>query len=414
MIRAGPWISAAVRDAGPRELYEEQHGAPGGGMRRAEAILCVQAIRNRDAAPHHQPRSAGPRPCWITFHTALSNRRYRSRPDERVWLWWLERKPRGVAPWLTHHRWSLRVSASAHRSATTPCASALARVESAVAEQDTLSGLPHRTAAVVDKIDLRDGLLLKGSEVDGPAVATGARFSGAGAEQLVGFNRGSSVCSSVSGVSQAMMANRECARCRSGRWSGPEAAVAGLAAPLPAAAAAEDPPEHGSRARVHSPRYSRGERDLVWWACRRSDGAACRHVGAGGWSLQRSPGGGRGQLDLSRGGSRSTPRVGGRDDPLLPGEAGVALVIERASDARRTSLGELGVAQQPGLAAAPPWLSETARPPTRCSLWRSGCGSPGVSSLWPQRQGSPRWESTPCITSDSACYPAHSQDVVDA
>ena len=86
--------------------------------------------------------------------------------------------------------------------------SALARGESAVAEQDALSGLPHRTAAVVDKVDLRDALKRRKDRKLMARPSQLALASGAQALSAWSVQPTPSVSSSVSDVSPGMMASR--------------------------------------------------------------------------------------------------------------------------------------------------------------------------------------------------------------
>ena len=296
--------------------------------------------------------------------------------------------------------------------------SALARGESAVAEQDTLSGLPHRTAAVVDKIDLRDALkrrkdrkLMARPSQLALASAAQALSNWSGSTDTLGLFVGVGREPGDDGESESALVAAQV----DGRVS--EAAVAGPCRDLYPPLLPLKTLPNMALAHVSIHLDIRGENGTwcggpaagltalraAMWALEAGRCSAALVVGADSWT--------------SAGAVRDLLRESAGAMIPPPGEAGVALVIERASDARRTPLGELGVAQQPGPPSLPRHhaaLGDCKAADALLALALRVGGGPGREQFVAAEAGQPAVGIDLCITSDSACYPAHSQDVVDA
>ncbi len=295
---------------------------------------------------------------------------------------------------------------------------AIARGESAVREQAELDGLVHRTAAVVEKIDLRDclkrrkdkKLMARPSQLalaaaaqaladwDGPTDGLGL-FVGVGREPGDdGESEASLVAAQVGGrVSQAAVAgpcrdlyppllplktlpNMALAhvsihmdvRGENGTWCG--GAAAGLTA---------------LRAAIWALEAGRCDAALV--------------VAADSWT---TAGAVRDLLRMSRG------------QPIAsPGEAGVALVVERGDSTARPAFGQISVATAPGMYETPGHRSRLGDCKAADALLALAIGvgdGPGRAQFVASEPGQPAIGIDLLITPEHACYPAESMDVDDA
>jgi|GEM_PF-1096155 len=295
---------------------------------------------------------------------------------------------------------------------------ALARGESAVREQDELSGLPHRTAAVVDKIDLREALkrrkdrkLMARPSQLALAAAADALTGWSGPTETLGLFVGVGREPGDDGESESALVAAQV----DGRLS--EEAVAGPCRDLYPPLLPLKTLPNMALAHVSIHLDVRGENG-TWcggpaaglaalraaiWALEsgRCDGALV--VGADSWT--------------SAGAVRDLLRLSGGDPICPPGEAGVALLLERADKAIGTPLAEIGLSRRPGPRsefAHRAALGDCKAADALLALaLRVGAG-PGGAQFVAAEAGQPPVGVDLYIPPEFACYPAHSMDADDA
>ena len=294
---------------------------------------------------------------------------------------------------------------------------AVARDESAVREQDALSGLLHQTAAVVEKIDLRgvlkrrkDRKLMARPSQLALAAAAEALRSWPGSTNTLGLFVGVGREPGDDGESENALVAAQV----DGRVS--EAAVAGPCRDLYPPLLPLKTLPNMALARVNPSRYS-GENG-TWcggpaagltalraaiWALEAGRCDAALVVGADSWT--------------SAGAVRDLLRIADGAPIQPPGEAGVALLLERAGETIGPSYAEVRLTQEHGPVSVYGHhrvLGDCKAADALLALGLRVGGGPGRAQFVAAEEGQSAVGVDLFITPEFACYPAHSMDVGDA
>ena len=296
--------------------------------------------------------------------------------------------------------------------------SAIARGESAVKVHDSLAGLSHRTAAVVDKIDLRNTLkrrkdkkLMARPAQLALAASAEALKSWSGPTDSLGLFVGVGREPGDDGESEAALVAAQV----DGRVS--EAAVAGPCRDLYPPLLPLKTLPNMALAHVSIHLDIRGENG-TWcggpaaglaalraaiWAIESGRCGAALVVGADSWT--------------SAGAVRDLLRGSGGTSIEPPGEAGVALLLERQDRASRIPYARVGLIPEPGLPSISRHHDTLGDCKAADALLAIGLrigGGIGRQQFVAAEEGQPPVGVDLCITPECACHPGPPMDVVDA